>query len=93
MMQTAQLSIEVLAHFNCPECTGWWSVSEWECEPVVCCPHCGEPLKVPAHDAETQRFLDEVERMKNVPAPPVPTPDLGRAREIAIEKWGRKCED
>ena len=67
---------------------GWWSVSEWECEPVVCCPHCGEPLGVPVHDAEAQRFLDEVERMKDVPAPPVPTPDLAEARRIAVETWG-----
>jgi hypothetical protein len=90
-MQTAQLSIEVLSHFLCHECGGWWSVSDWICQEIVCCPHCGEPLEVPAHDAETQRFLDEVERMKDVPAPCVPIPDLEWAREIAIEKWGRKC--
>jgi len=45
----------------------------------------------PLYGEDAQRFLDEVERMKDVPAPPAPTPNLERARKIAIEKWGRKC--
>ncbi len=42
----------------------------------------------PLYGKDAQRFLDEVERMKDIPAPPVPTPNLSEAKRIAIETWG-----
>lgn len=38
-----EYSVEILHHFNCSRCKGWFSIADLRMEPgfILSCPHCG----------------------------------------------------
>lgn len=39
-------SKEILWHFSCDVCKGWWTISDWEAKDTIACPHCTTLAKV-----------------------------------------------
>jgi hypothetical protein len=38
-------SIEMLVHFRCSVCSGWWSIGDAKVDRTYFCPHCGKALE------------------------------------------------
>jgi hypothetical protein len=60
-----KVSLELLYHFNCDVCQGWWSIGDLEYQPgrIVFCPHCGSQDHLPenpllAADFSSQTHAD-----------------------------------
>lgn len=47
-------STEVLMHYRCCLCNGWWSISDGATDCTFYCPHCGECLTPAQYDHEPE---------------------------------------
>lgn len=43
---TLIFSREMLMHYQCPACQGWWSIGDGRCYGGYFCPHCGSWLEI-----------------------------------------------
>lgn len=61
MAETVHLqTTELLHHFNCGSCKGWWSIGDWVPIVNLYCPHCGMLGKVKMTAAENLSPRDTI---------------------------------
>ena len=56
-------SKEVIWHFSCYDCKGWWSIAAtdgWEPRKNLYCPHCGRNQGLPTLKALIDEDMDKI---------------------------------
>lgn len=70
MVDDLTISIENLAHFQCPHCKGWWSIGDAPKREHWFCPWCGKASASPGDympeepSGEGQWYIEDTTRRK-----------------------------